>query len=139
MNFEVGDTIDEKFIVEGICSETGGMGNILFVKNSKYNCDLLNISENHALFKLSNVPTELKINSNFKAHISFKIPNATTNKPYSLETICTISNIFKKNGNNEILIDFELENQDKIFLQKYINKRGIELIKEFRRESILKK
>ena len=34
MNFEIGHIIDGRFEVEGICSNQGGMGQILFVKDN---------------------------------------------------------------------------------------------------------
>ena len=33
MNFEIGDLIDSRFILQGICSDSGGMGQILFVED----------------------------------------------------------------------------------------------------------
>ena len=32
MSFNIGDLIDDRFEVEGVCSNQGGMGQILYVK-----------------------------------------------------------------------------------------------------------
>ncbi|MGO2133215.1 MAG: hypothetical protein ACTH3D_10005 [Halomonas sp.] len=34
MNFKIGDLIDARFFVKGLCSDSGGMGQVIFVEDS---------------------------------------------------------------------------------------------------------
>ena len=77
MNFTIGQTINNRFIVEGVCSSEGGMGGILFVK------DVANILTDKIVLKYckSNDPElikrfkkEIKIINEFKG--SSKVLNS---------------------------------------------------------------
>ncbi|MCK5111835.1 MAG: response regulator [Arcobacteraceae bacterium] len=112
------------------------------IDNTKYKCDIIDISINYTLITLPTLPNKLSINSEQKLFFSFREPKYFLQNKFEIDHIttqCTVSNIFDTKNIEKTLIYFELQDIDKQKLEKYIYKRGLELVDEFKNKYLQNK
>lgn len=132
MNYQQGNIIDEKFEVEGLCSDTGGMGDILFVK------DLISQSDTKLVLKyckeddenyIKRFKREVRLTNIFKDNsriVNILHSNTEYEPPYFIME-------YYENGDLTNIVDelkINLEVQEKIF------KEMIDCIQELHNQNI---
>ena len=103
----------------------------LIIENeNKLRVDIIDISINHVLCNLTVLNNDLKIHSNVKITIDCPFDKRFLNK--NIKTVAFVKEIFYTNYGEKILLQFKLNERDHIMLDRYIENRIKELVKELK-------
>lgn len=106
----------------------------LIIENeNKFRVDIIDISINHVLCNLTVLNNDLKIHSNVKITIDCPFDKRFLNK--NIKTVAFVKEIFYTNDGEKILFQFKLNERDHIMLDRYIENRIKELVKELKEKT----
>ena len=116
----------------------GNSNIIIGSHNHGIKVNIMNISVDHALCNVKKLDFDLKIHSTVTIIIDCYLDNKSTSKLDSLiKTTAFVKEILSTQDGEKILLQFKLNGKDYLFLDKYIEDRIKDLMKELKNKTFL--
>lgn len=114
---------------------------ILGLKTGNYKCNIINISEDFILIEMPNISKKLTINQKLDLYMNFDLINKhkiNSFTKHTFKTLASVNEIIEIKDSTKVLLNFDLKEENKLFLQTYIYERSFSLIRELKEKFIAK-